>query len=182
MQILIVALTIFQVLMLILAILLMLFVASILVYTILLKVPYVPTRKGNAKALFDLAGVKAGERVLDLGCGDGSILHYGAKHYGISGIGYDLNPVLIILGKVKGLFMGVSSRVKLCRKDFFSTEWPDVDVITIYLFPEINAKLEPLLLERYKGKRVISRAFALPNLEPSKVTYYKKEKFYRYEL
>src|SRR5690554_7097676 len=60
-----------------------------------LDVPYVPTPQKVVDGMLELADVKKGDVVYDLGCGDGRIVITAAKEYGATGIGVDLNPVRI---------------------------------------------------------------------------------------
>src|SRR5258706_5559997 len=52
---------------------------------------YVPTRQTVVDAMLNVANVKAGDVVYDLGCGDGRIVVTAAK-LGARGIGIDIDP------------------------------------------------------------------------------------------
>src|SRR5690606_29997563 len=60
--------------------------------TLDLDVPYVPTNQETVEEMLKLAGVKPGDVVYDLGCGDGRIIITAAKKFGATGVGVDLNP------------------------------------------------------------------------------------------
>src|SRR5690606_15112084 len=57
-----------------------------------LDVTYVPTNQETVEEMLKLAGVKPGDVVYDLGCGDGRIVITAAKKFGATGVGVDLNP------------------------------------------------------------------------------------------
>src|SRR5437868_6954577 len=57
-----------------------------------LDVPYWPTPPKVVDKMLELADVKKGDVVYDLGCGDGRIVVTAAKNYGVKGFGFDLDP------------------------------------------------------------------------------------------
>src|SRR5437879_10025726 len=57
-------------------------------------VPYVPTHPKVVTAMLKLAGVKEGDTVYDLGCGDGRIVVCAVKDFKAKkGLGVDFNPL-----------------------------------------------------------------------------------------
>ncbi len=61
--------------------------------------PYLPTLEPRTKDALDLLGLKSGQTLLELGCGDGRVLLAAARR-GIKGVGYELNPLLVICAKI----------------------------------------------------------------------------------
>src|SRR5690554_7711800 len=59
---------------------------------LVLDVPYVPTPQEVVDGMVELADVKKGEVVYDLGCGDGRIVITAAEKFGATGVGVELNP------------------------------------------------------------------------------------------
>ena len=55
-------------------------------------VVYVPTPQAVVDAMLDVAKVKAGDIVYDLGSGDGRIVITAAKKYGARGVGHRNGP------------------------------------------------------------------------------------------
>ena len=55
-------------------------------------VPYVPTPQEVVERLLELAQVKKGDVVYDLGSGDGRIVVTAAKKYGVKAIGFEIDP------------------------------------------------------------------------------------------
>jgi len=176
-------LTIFQMLLIPIGLFLLLFVVSQLYILKRREAPWVPTRKHSVRALLSLANVRPGETILDLGCGDGSILFVGAREFGARGIGYDINPIILFVGWIRNLFGGVLFRVQLLRGDIFKIKIPQADVVTLYLFEHVNSKLLPRLREALpKGTRVVTRAFPIKELTPKRTIVFNKETLYLYEL
>jgi SAM-dependent methyltransferase len=148
----------------VLLILALLFLLS-LVVNALLTVPWVPTGRKIGRRMYELVGLKPGERVLDLGCGDGSLLLTAAKEFGARGVGYEIHPGLVWLAKLRAAVGGASSQVEYRRGNFYKADLPDADVIATYLFSEVQEKLEPILKARFpSGTRVVSRTFVYPTL------------------
>lgn len=150
----------------------------------LFGIPWIRTRKIFSKAMLELAEVKPNEIVVDYGCGDGAIVIHAAKSYGAKGIGYEYLFLLVEYAKLYARFKGVHRQVSFAYKNFLSGEkLPHADVICIYLFPEVNAKLEPLLIRDYpSGTRVVSRTFTFPTLPEKKSIVVNGETIRLYEI
>jgi len=164
-------------------VLVMLFIVSNLAFAIF-AVPWVPTRNKFAKKMFELVELKPGETVIDFGCGDGSMLLTAVREFGAAkGIGFELNPGLRWIGRIRAIFAGVSKKIDLRGGNFFKTEWPKADVVATYLFPETQVKLEPMLKKAYpSGTRVVSRTFVYPTLPLEKTIRVENETIYFYRL
>lgn len=131
----------------------------------LTAVPWVRTPRWKTRRILTFAGVRPGDRVTDLGSGDGSTVIDAARDFGASGNGIEVQAGLVWAGRLRARLLGVSDRVSFHRGDLFRVPFPDADVVYCYLFPEFNARLEPLLRNRYpSGTRVVSRTFPFPSL------------------
>ena len=178
-QVLIFGLLLFQVLLL----LIMFLMVSILACGIF-TVPWVPTHKKIGQKMFELVELKPGEIVVDFGCGDGSLLLTAVKVFGASkGIGFEIHPGIRWFGRMRALFGGISSKIDLRGGNFFKAELPPADVVATYLFPETQARLEPLLKKYYpSGTRVVSRTFRYPTLPLIKESRVDGENIYFYKI
>ena len=96
------------------------------------------TRAPTIRAMCDLAKLKPDDRVLDLGCGDGSIVITAAREYGAFGIGVELNPLLAAYARFKMRRAGVQDRVRIIQGNMYDVELPDVDCVMLYLLPKGN--------------------------------------------
>ncbi len=130
-------------------------------------VPYVPTPQPVVEKMLDMAQVKEGEVVYDLGCGDGRIVITAAKARGARGVGVDINPRRIEESKANAREAGVEDKVEFRVEDLFEMkDLNQADVVTLYLLPSVNLKLRPKLLEELDpGKRVVSHAFDMHDWE-----------------
>ena len=132
-------------------------------------VPYVPTPPEVVEAMLKLAGVKKGDVVYDLGCGDGRIVVTAAKKYEARGVGIDINPERIQEAVANAREKGVADRVRFIEKNLFEADVHEATVVTLYLLPEVNLKLRPILLKQLKpGTRIVSHSFDMGDWGPDK--------------
>jgi len=132
-------------------------------------VPYVPTPPDVVAAMLKLAGVKSGDFVIDLGCGDGRIVVMAAQKFGARGKGVDFNPTRIEEAQQNARQAGVEGRVQFVQGDFFEADLREATVVTLYLLPDINLRLRPKLLKELKlGSRIVSHSFDMGEWEPDK--------------
>jgi len=118
-------------------------------------VPYVTTPMEVVERMMILGGVKEGDRVIDLGSGDGRIVVAAAKR-GASGLGVDLDPSLVKLATQNAQKAGVAGRARFEVRDIFETDLSSASVVTMYLLPDFNAKLLPRFLALKPGTRIVS--------------------------
>lgn len=79
-----------------------------LVLELFFELPYVATIKAKIGTILELAQIKPGQTVVDLGSGDGRLL-FAAAQKGAIAIGYEINPLLIWLTRIKAKLRGYSS-------------------------------------------------------------------------
>lgn len=133
-----------------------------------LDVPYAVTRPELIARMLDMADVGPGSRVLDLGTGDGRILLAAARR-GASGLGVDIDPVLVAEAREAASRAGLSGRARFAARDLFATPLGGYDVVTMFLLPEVNLRLRPrLLAELAPGARVVSHAFDMGEWRPDR--------------
>jgi len=130
---------------------------------------FVPTPQEVVDAMLKLAGVKAGDVVYDLGCGDGRIVITAAQKYGARGIGIDIDPQRIKEATANAQKAGVSDRVKFMNADLFETNLSEANIVTLYLLPSLNLKLQPKLMRELRaGSRVVSHSFDMGDWKPER--------------
>ena len=134
-----------------------------------LDVPYYPTPQPVVEEMLKLAEVQKGDVVYDLGCGDGRIVITAAKKYGVRAYGVDLDPVRVQEARESARENGVEDLVTIERGDIFETDVSEASVVALYLYPSVNLKLKPTLLDQLKpGSRIVSHAFDMGDWEPEK--------------
>ncbi len=135
-----------------------------------LDVPYVPTQQETVEKMLEMAGVKAGDIVYDLGCGDGRIVITAAKKFGATGVGVDLNPQRIKEANENAKAAGVEDKVRFVEGNLFDFDFSEANVVTMYLLPSVNLKLRPKLQKELKpGSRIVSHDFDMGDWEAEKV-------------
>lgn len=149
-----------------------------------LDVPYVPTDPEVVQSMLQLAGVKAGDKLYDLGCGDGRIVIAAARSYGARGIGIDLNPERIAEARENAKASGVEGKVRFVQQDLMKADFSDADVVSLYLLPSVNLKLRPQLWRQLRpGTRVVSHDFDMgPEWPPEKTVKVKGATIYRWTI
>jgi SAM-dependent methyltransferase len=132
-----------------------------------LDTPYVPTPQVVVDRMLDLANLKAGETVIDLGSGDGRIRIEAATRYGARGFGVEIDPRLVKLSNDRAARAGVAGRVKFLQQDLFKTDFHEANVLTLYLLPDVNLALRPkILAELRPGARVVSHDYGMGDWRP----------------
>jgi len=121
-----------------------------------LDTPYVTTPQNVVDAMLELAGVKPGDTLLDLGSGDGRIVNTAAQRFGVKGAGIEIDPRLIRLARENAQKAGVADKATFREQDLFTTDFSGYSVITIYLLPDVNRKIKPALQKLKPGTRIVS--------------------------
>jgi SAM-dependent methyltransferase len=130
---------------------------------------FVPTPSDIVDKMLEMARVKKGELVCDLGCGDARILVAAAKKYQARGYGIDIDPECVKLARAAVAEARVEKLVIIEQGDLLDADFSKADVVTLYLLPAIMEKLIPKLEKLKPGTRIVSHAFRIPGLEPDKV-------------
>ena len=122
-----------------------------------LDVWYVATPPEIVDRMLDVAKVRTGDVVYDLGCGDGRMVIAAAKKFGTRGVGVDLDPARIREARANAKQAGVEGLVTFKVADLFETDIREATVVMLYLLPNLNRRLRPkLFAELRPGARVVS--------------------------
>lgn len=134
-----------------------------------LDVPYVPTHQSIVDQMLSMAEVTGNDVLYDLGSGDGRIPITAAKRFGTRGVGIDIDPIRISQANGNAEDAKVTDKVRFTRGDIFATDFREATVVTLYLLPEINLRLRPILFEQLKpGTRVVSHNYDMGDWQPEK--------------
>lgn len=124
--------------------------------------PYLPTLKGQTKAAFGLLDLKPGQRLLELGSGDGRVL-VAAARAGYVAVGIELNPILFVYSWLRLLPYGKRATVKW--GNFWNMKWPPADAVFVFLLNPYMKQLDKRM-QKYK-KPLASVAFEIPGKKHS---------------
>ncbi len=134
-----------------------------------LDAPYWQTPAAVVEQMLDLAKVGPGDRLIDLGCGDGRIVIAAALR-GAEALGIDIDAARIAEAESAARSAGVIDRVEFRREDMFATRLESASVVALYLLPHVNLLLAPRLrAEPRPGTRILSYCFPMPDWQPDKV-------------
>jgi protein-L-isoaspartate O-methyltransferase len=131
--------------------------------------PYYPTPLTIVEKMLDLGELKAGEKMFDLGSGDGRIVIMAAQKYGADATGVEMEEDLYRQSMQKIRTLGLEKTARIIHGDVFKQDYSSADMITVYLLPVSNNKLRPLLEKQLKkGTRIVSHDFPFRDWTPVK--------------
>lgn len=134
--------------------------------------PFITTPIVVVDKMLQLGRVNEDDVVYDLGCGDGRIVILAAKKYGARGVGIDIDPERIKESRANAREEGVDDRIEFRLQDVMKADISSATVITLYLIPESNKLLRPLLERQLKpGTYVVSHNYEIPGWEAKEVHF-----------
>ncbi|MBW3538256.1 hypothetical protein KY386_02060 [Candidatus Parcubacteria bacterium] len=143
-----------------------------------LGAPYLPVLRRDVEALLDLAALKPGEHLIDLGSGDGKLLKAAARR-GLRATGYEINPLLYLVSRLN--CWRYRRLVTIHLADFWRVPWPPAEAIYVFLIGRYMAKLDRQMQRRLqRPTRVVSYVFEIPGRRPVAST--KNAHCYRYPI
>ncbi len=132
--------------------------------------PYVASPVRVVDRMLELAKIKPGETVVDLGCGDGRILISAVEQYKAKAIGIEISPKLVAQATERIQREGLTDQAKVIQGDLLQADLTAADVVTIYLESSLNEQLRPKLEKQLKpGARVVSHDYPVPGWKPLRV-------------
>lgn len=143
--------------------------------------PWVPTRKADVKRFLQLASIKAGDKMYDLGCGDGRLTAAASKA-GANAVGLEISLFPYFIAKVRGFFLKGKYAIKF--KDFWKMDLSDADIVYFFLMPKIYPKLKQKLeKDLKKGTKVIAYVWPIDGWTPLEISKHdKKSNIYLYQV
>jgi SAM-dependent methyltransferase len=151
--------------------------------TVKADVPFVVTPQSTVNRMLELADVSPNDVVYDLGSGDGRIPIAAAERYDARGVGIEIKPELVQRARTNASVSGVNDKVEFRRQNLFEADFSEATVVTLYLFPEINIKLRPLLFEQLEpGTRVVSHSFDMDAWAPDSTTRVNGDRLYLWTI
>jgi SAM-dependent methyltransferase len=132
--------------------------------------PFVTTPHEVVSRMLELAEIKKGDVLYDLGSGDGRIVVAAAKKFGIRAVGFEIDPGLVKDSRQLIKQAGLEELVEIREQDIRTVDFSPASVVTMYLYPAANLRLRPVLMRELKpGSRVISHDFGMGSWKPDRV-------------
>lgn len=132
--------------------------------------PFIPTNKKVLKKMIEVAKIKKGDLIFDLGCGNGQLL-FAAEKLGAKCVGIEIVFQVFLIAKINKFLKKSKSEIRL--GSFYNPrvqkDLENADTIFTYIsdygMNKFHKKIYPKLK---KGARVISNSFTIKNLKPDK--------------
>jgi protein-L-isoaspartate O-methyltransferase len=132
--------------------------------------PYVPTPETIVEKMLQLGGLKAGEKMYDLGSGDGRIVIMAARKFKANAYGVEIDAALVRQSVAKARTLGLAGTAHIIEGDLLQQDYSSADLLTIYLLPVAIEKVTPILDQQLKkGARVVVHDFEFPQWTAVKV-------------
>ena len=132
--------------------------------------PYVGTPVPVVERMLELANLRTGETVYDLGCGDGRVLIVAAQKHRMKAVGVELSERLATSTTETLKKLGLSDLASVIHGDLMDVDLSGADVVTIYLLRDSNDLLRPKLEKSLRaGARIISHDYEIRGWRPTTV-------------
>lgn len=131
--------------------------------------PYYPTPETIVQKMLEFGGLKPGEKMFDLGSGDGRIVIMAARKFGAiaTGVEFDKDLWKQSTGRIESL--GLTKKARIILGDVIAQDYSSADLLTVYLLPSSNDRLRPILEKQLKkGARVVAHDFEFSEWKPEK--------------
>ena len=129
--------------------------------------PYYPTPQTVVDKMLQLGGLKAGEKMFDLGSGDGRLVIMAAQKYKADATGVELNDSLYRQSMDRIKTLGLASTARVIHGDLLKQDYSSADLLTVYLLPVGNDLVTPILEKQLKkGARIVAHDFEFTAWKP----------------
>lgn len=136
--------------------------------------PWVPTFKSDVERFLRLADIKPGDRVYDLGCGDGRLVA-AASAAGARATGFEISLFPFLLAKARGIFLERRGQYEVRFKDFWRADLSGADVVYFFLMPKVYPKLKAKLERELRARtRVIAYVWPIKGWQPVAVDKHRR--------
>ena len=143
--------------------------------------PWHPLRPDTIQEIIEFAQIQPGEKIYDLGSGDGQVLIAAARHCGAVGVGLEIDPFKVWISRKLVSLAGLADRITILHKNFYHFDHRDADIVYVYLTHQALDRLFPQIIKYLKpSTRIVSYRFCLRNMQPCKTN--RKQNLFMYRL
>lgn len=120
--------------------------------------------------MLEVAELRPGEVLFDLGSGDGRTVIMAAKTFGARSVGVEMREDLAKRAMSVINENGLSDRVTIVNGDMFKVDLTAADVVFLYLTTSANEKIKPKMeAELKRGVRIVSHDYEIVGWKPTKI-------------
>lgn len=132
--------------------------------------PYVVSPQSIVERMLEMADLRPGETVYDLGSGDGRVLITAVQRFHAKAVGVEISEALVDATNERIRKNGLQHDARVIHGDLLKVDLSPADVVTIYLMTDSNEMLRPNM-EKYlhPGARVVSHEYAVPGWKPKRI-------------
>lgn len=132
--------------------------------------PYYPTPEIVVEKMLELGSLKPGEKMFDLGSGDGRIVIIAARKYKADATGVEFDSSLVKQSSQRIKSLGLATSARIIHGDLLKQDYSSADLLTVYLLPVGNEKVTPMLEKQLKkGTRIVAHDFEFTAWKPIKI-------------
>jgi predicted RNA methylase len=134
--------------------------------------PYYPTPPVIAERMLVMGELKPGEKMFDLGSGDGRVVIMAANKFKADATGVELDDSLYRQSSEEIKRLGLQKTARIIHGDILAQDYSSADLLTVYLLPVSNDKVRPILEKQLKkGTRIVAHDFEFSGWKAEKVEH-----------
>lgn len=146
-------------------------------YALFFGGPYAPVADNRIRTMIKLLKLKKGDKMADLGSGDGRIVIAFAQ-LGVESHGYEINPVLVAWSRYKIRRAGLEKLAFIHFSDYWQQNFSKFKAVTLFTSPLVIGRVGRKMKRELKpGSMLVSNSFRFPGVkhirEENKVFLYK---------
>lgn len=149
--------------------------------------PYVNSPGPVVERMLELAHLKPGETLFDLGSGDGRVLITAATKFNAKAVGVELSENLVKKSQQRIKAEGLEDKISVVHANMLDADISKADVVVLYLLRDSNDLVRPKLEASLRpGTRVVSHDYEIRGWKPVLVegaeAFKRTHKIYVYEM